>query len=185
MITAIKQYTQESMEKDIEAFKNQINKMRTNRASPNLLYGLMIKCYGSTKKLHQLANIITEDSRTLAITVFDPTLVPAVEKAIMSSCLGLNPFSKRSLIRVSFPPLTEERRKNLIKILHNDAEKRRISIRRLRRDANIKLKILLKNKEISEDNERCAQDEIQKLTNNFIKIIGHISEEKEKELMIF
>ncbi|MFP3013495.1 MAG: ribosome recycling factor [Arsenophonus sp. NC-QC1-MAG3] len=185
MINKIKKDAQERMWKSVESFKNQINKIRTGRASPSLLDGIMVKCYGSATPLRQLANITTEDSCTLAITVFDRTLAPAVEKAIIASDLGLNPSSAGTIIRLSLPPLTEERRKNLIKVIRNDAEQGRVSVRNRRRDANDKIKILLKDKKISDDLERRAQDEIQKLTDNYIMKIDESLEEKEKELMEF
>lgn len=185
MINEIKKDAQERMGKSVEALKSQINKVRTGRASPSLLDGIMVEYYGAATPLRQLANITTEDSRTLAITVFDRTLAPAVEKAIMASDLGLNPSSAGSIIRVPLPPLTEERRKDLIKVVRNDAEQGRVSVRNARRDANDKIKALLKDKEISEDDERRAQDEIQKLTDNFIKKVDEALEQKEKELMEF
>ena len=185
MINEIKKDAQERMEKSVEALKSQISKVRTGRASPSLLDGIVVEYYGAATPLRQLANITAEDSRTLAITVFDLTLTPAVEKAIMSSDLGLNPSSAGTIIRVPLPPLTEERRKDLIKVVRNDAEQGRVSVRNARRDANDKIKALLKDKEISEDDERRAQDEIQKLTDNFIKKVDEALEQKEKELMEF
>jgi len=185
VINEIKKDAQERMEKSVEALKSQINKVRTGRASPSLLDGIMVEYYGAATPLRQLANITAEDSRTLAITVFDRTLAPAVEKAIMASDLGLNPSSAGTIIRVPLPPLTEERRKDLIKVVRNDAEQGRVSVRNARRDANDKIKALLKDKEISEDDERRAQDEIQKLTDNFIKKVDEALEQKEKELMEF
>lgn len=185
MINEIKKDAQERMEKSVAALKSQINKVRTGRASPSLLDGIMVEYYGAATPLRQLANITAEDSRTLAITVFDRTLAPAVEKAIMASDLGFNPFSAGTIIRVPLPPLTEERRKDLIKVVRNDAEQGRVSVRNARRDANDKIKALLKDKEISEDDERRAQDEIQKLTDNFIKKVDEALEQKEKELMEF
>lgn len=185
MINKIKKDAQGRMEKSVEALKSQINKVRTGRASPSLLDGIMVEYYGAATPLRQLANITADDSRTLAITVFDRALAPAVEKAIMASDLGLNPSSAGTIIRVPLPPLTEERRKDLIKIVRNDAEQGRVSVRNARRDANDKIKALLKDKEISEDDERRAQDEIQKLTDNFIKKVDEALEQKEKELMEF
>ncbi|HGJ5873957.1 MULTISPECIES: ribosome recycling factor [Arsenophonus] len=185
MINEIKKDAQERMEKSVEALKSQISKVRTGRASPSLLDGIVVEYYGAATPLRQLANITAEDSRTLAITVFDRTLAPAVEKAIMASDLGLNPSSAGTIIRVPLPPLTEERRKDLIKVVRNDAEQGRVSVRNARRDANDKIKALLKDKEISEDDERRAQDEIQKLTDNFIKKVDEALEQKEKELMEF
>lgn len=185
MINEIKKDAQERMDKSVEALKSQINKVRTGRASPNLLDGIVVEYYGAPTPLNQVANVVAEDGRTLAITVFDRTLAPAVEKAIMASDLGLNPSSAGAIIRVPLPPLTEERRKDLIKVVRGDAEQGRVSIRNIRRDANDKIKALLKDKEISEDDERRSQDEIQKLTDMFIKKIDEALTLKEAELMEF
>ena len=173
------------MEKSVEAFKNQISKIRTGRASPSILDGIMVEYYGAATPLRQLANVTVEDSRTLKINVFDRSLSQAVEKAIMSSDLGLNPSSAGSDIRVPLPPLTEERRKDLIKIVRGEAEQGRVAVRNVRRDANDKVKALLKDKEISEDEERRSQDEIQKMTDAYIKLVDAALAEKEKELMDF
>lgn len=185
VINEIRKDAETRMDKCVEAFKNQISKVRTGRASPNLLDGIHVEYYGSATPLRQLANIVVEDSRTLAITVFDRTLGPAVEKAIMASDLGLNPMSAGTVIRVPLPPLTEERRKDLIKVVRGEAEQGRVSVRNVRRDANDKLKAQLKDKTISEDEERRAQDDVQKLTDGFIKKIDAALAEKEKELMDF
>nr|WP_241098590.1 MULTISPECIES: ribosome recycling factor [Providencia] len=173
------------MEKSLEAFKNQISKVRTGRASPSLLDGITVEYYGSATPLRQLANVTVEDSRTLAISVFDRSMSPAIEKAIMASDLGLNPSSAGTVIRVPLPPLTEERRKDLIKVVRGEAEQGRIAVRNVRRDANDKVKALLKDKEISEDDERRSQDDIQKLTDNFIKKVDESLAQKEAELMEF
>ncbi|GAB7269287.1 hypothetical protein DZS_06800 [Dickeya ananatis] len=180
VINEIRKDAETRMDKCVEAFKNQISKVRTGRASPNLLDGIHVEYYGSATPLRQLANIVVEDSRTLAVTVFDRTLGPAVEKAIMASDLGLNPMSAGTVIRVPLPPLTEERRKDLIKVVRGEAEQGRVSVRNVRRDANDKLKAQLKDKTISEDEERRAQDDVQKLTDGFIKKIDAALAEKEK-----
>ncbi|WMY94779.1 MAG: ribosome recycling factor [Arsenophonus sp.] len=185
MINKIKQNTQVRMQKNIEALKIQMNKVRTGRASPALLDGILVKYYGTSTPLKQLANIIAEDARTLAITVFEPTLIPLVEKAIIQSDIGLSPYSKGTIIRVSLLPLTEERRKKFIKIVRNSAEYARVSIRNIRRDANDKIKSLLKYKKITQDNERVAQNDIQKLTDIFIKKIDEELHIKEDELIKF
>lgn len=185
VINEIKKDAQERMDKSVEALKSQINKVRTGRASPALLDGIVVEYYGAPTPLNQVANVVAEDGRTLAITVFDRTLAPAVEKAIMASDLGLNPSSAGTIIRVPLPPLTEERRKDLIKVVRGDAEQGRVSIRNIRRDANDKVKALLKDKEISEDDERHSQDDIQKLTDMFIKKIDDALALKEAELMEF
>ncbi|CAI2473816.1 Ribosome-releasing factor [Serratia liquefaciens] len=173
------------MEKSVEAFKNQISKIRTGRASPSILDGIMVEYYGSATPLRQLANVTVEDSRTLAINLFDRSLGSAVEKAIMASDLGLNPSSAGSVIRVPLPPLTEERRKDLIKVVRNEAEQGRVAVRNVRRDANDKVKALLKDKEISEDEDRRSQDDVQKLTDAYIKLLDAALADKEKELMDF
>ncbi|CAK6496146.1 Ribosome-recycling factor [Pantoea sp. Nvir] len=185
MINDIKKDAETRMDKCVEAFKNTISKVRTGRASPSLLDGIVVEYYGTPTPLRQLASVTVEDSRTLKINVFDRSMGPAVEKAIMASDLGLNPNSAGSDIRVPLPALTEERRKDLIKIVRGEAEQGRVSVRNVRRDANDKIKALLKDKEISEDDERRTQDEIQKMTDARIKNVDAALAEKEKELMEF
>ncbi|MBK0090990.1 ribosome recycling factor [Erwinia sp. S59] len=185
MINDIKKDADTRMEKCVDAFKNQISKVRTGRASPSLLDGIMVPYYGTPTPLRQLASVTVEDSRTLKINVFDRSLSPAVEKAIMASDLGLNPSSAGTDIRVPLPALTEERRKDLIKVVRGEAEQGRVSVRNVRRDANDKIKALLKDKEISEDDERRSQEEIQKMTDGYIKNVDVALAEKEKELMDF
>ncbi|MNM09978.1 Ribosome-recycling factor [compost metagenome] len=185
VINEIRKDADSRMEKSVEAFKNQISKIRTGRASPSILDGIMVEYYGSATPLRQLANVTVEDSRTLAINLFDRSLGSAVEKAIMSSDLGLNPSSAGSVIRVPLPPLTEERRKDLIKVVRNEAEQGRVAVRNVRRDANDKVKALLKDKEISEDEDRRSQDDVQKLTDAYIKLLDAALADKEKELMEF
>ncbi|WP_224214026.1 ribosome recycling factor [Vibrio metschnikovii] len=183
MINEIKKDAQERMDKSVEALKSNLSKIRTGRAHPSLLSGLSVEYYGASTPLSQIANVIAEDARTLAITVFDKELTPKVEKAILMSDLGLNPMSAGTVIRVPLPPLTEERRRDLVKIVRGEAEGGRVAVRNIRRDANNDLKALLKDKEISEDEERKAQDEIQKLTDAAVKKIDDILAVKEKELM--
>lgn len=185
MINDIKKDAEIRMEKCVEAFKNHISKIRTGRASPGILDGIMVDYYGSSTPLRQLAQVTVEDSRTLAISVFDRSISAAVEKAIMTSDLGLNPSSAGATIRVPLPALTEERRKDLIKVVRSEAEQGRVSVRNVRRDANDKTKALLKDKEISEDEDRRSQDEIQKMTDMFIKKVDAALAEKETELMDF
>jgi len=185
VINDIKKDAETRMDKCVEAFKNTISKVRTGRASPSLLDGIVVEYYGTPTPLRQLASVTVEDSRTLKINVFDRSMGPAVEKAIMASDLGLNPNSAGSDIRVPLPALTEERRKDLIKIVRGEAEQGRVSVRNVRRDANDKIKALLKDKEISEDDERRTQDEIQKMTDVRIKNVDAALAEKEKELMEF
>lgn len=183
MIDEIKVDAQERMDKSVEALKGSLSKIRTGRAHPSLLSGISVEYYGAPTPLNQVANVIAEDARTLAITVFDKELAPKVEKAIMQSDLGLNPMSAGTVIRVPLPPLTEERRKNLVKIVRGEAEGGRVAIRNIRRDANGDLKALLKDKEISEDEDHKAQDEIQKLTDIAVKKVDEVLAVKEKELM--
>ena len=171
------------MEKSVDALKVQLTKVRTGRAHPSLLDGISVSYYGTDTPLRQVANVSIDDARTLAITVFDKSMAAAVEKAIMASDLGLNPMSAGTVIRVPLPPLTEERRKSLVKLVRNEAEGGRVAVRNIRRDANDDLKTLQKDKEISEDDERRATDEIQKITDSFIKRIDEVLAEKEKELM--
>lgn len=183
MIKQISESANERMNKSVEALKQTLTKIRTGRAHPALLDGLQVDYYGSSTPLKQLGSIIAEDARTLAITVFDKSMTQAVEKAIMTSDLGLNPMSAGTVIRVPLPALTEERRRDLVKIVRNEAEQARISVRNIRRDANAEIKALLKAKEISEDDDRRSQDDIQKLTDAAVKKIDQILEVKEKELM--
>ncbi|MEG3134900.1 ribosome recycling factor [Rouxiella sp. T17] len=185
MINDIRKDAEIRMGKCVEAFESHIGKIRTGRASPSLLDNIMVEYYGAKTPLRQLANVVAEDARMLAVTVFDRSISAAVEKAIMTSDLGLNPMSAGATIRVPLPPLTEERRKDLIKIVRGEAEQGRVSVRNVRRDANDKLKALLKDKEISEDEDRRSQDEIQKMTDIFIKKVDVALSEKEAELMDF
>jgi ribosome recycling factor len=185
VINEIKKDADSRMEKCVEAFKTHISKIRTGRASPSILDGIMVEYYGSATPLRQLAHVTVEDSRTLAINLFDRSLGSAVEKAIMASDLGLNPSSAGSVIRVPLPPLTEERRKDLIKVVRGEAEQGRVAVRNVRRDANDKVKALLKDKEISEDEDRRSQDDIQKMTDAYIKLLDAALADKEKELMEF
>ncbi|MDH3000716.1 ribosome recycling factor [Chelonobacter oris] len=185
MINDIKQDSEQRMEKSIEAFKSQISKIRTGRAHPSLLDGIQVEYYGAATPLRQLANVVAEDARTLAVSVFDRSLIQAVEKAILTSDLGLNPASAGMTIRVPLPALTEERRRDLTKIVRAEAEQGKVAVRNIRRDANDQIKALLKDKAISEDDERKAQDMIQKLTDIYVKKVDEALAEKEKELMEF
>jgi ribosome recycling factor len=174
---------EQRMQKSVESLRSQMSKVRTGRAHPSLLDGVMVNYYGSDTPLKQLANITTEDSRTLALTVFDKSSTQAVEKAIMSSDLGLNPASAGSVIRIPLPPLTEERRRDLVKIVRNEAEQGRVAVRNIRRDANSDVKELLKEKEITEDEERAAEEQIQKITDKYVKQIDEALKAKEQDLM--
>ncbi|WP_220492750.1 MULTISPECIES: ribosome recycling factor [unclassified Pseudoalteromonas] len=171
------------MQKSVTALGSQLSKIRTGRAHPAILDGIMVSYYGAPTPLNQVANVTIEDSRTLAIGVFDKSLAQAVEKAIMASDLGLNPMSAGTVIRVPLPPLTEERRKDLIKIVRAEVEGGRVAVRNIRRDANGDVKALLKDKDISEDEARQSDDAIQKLTDKFIKEMDTLLAAKETELM--
>ena len=183
MINDIKQDAKERMTKSVESLKSQMSKIRTGRGQPALLDGITVDYYGSSTPLRQVANVVAEDSRTLAVTVFDRSMIQAVEKAIMTSDLGLNPCSAGTTIRVPLPPLTEERRKDMIKLVRGEAEQARVAVRNVRRDCNADLKALLKDKDISEDDDRRAQEDIQKLTDGFVKQVDDLLAAKEKELM--
>ena len=185
MINEIKQDGQARMEKSLEALKSHISKIRTGRAQPSLLDGLQVEYYGSPTPLRQVANVVAEDARTLAVNVFDKSLISAVEKAILTSDLGLNPSSAGTTIRVPLPPLTEERRRDLIKIVKSEGEQGKIAVRNVRRDANDQIKALLKDKEISENEQHKAEEEIQKLTDSYVKKVDEVLAAKEKELLDF
>ncbi|ACA87548.1 MULTISPECIES: ribosome recycling factor [Shewanella] len=183
MLNEIKKDAQDRMDKCVEATKTQMAKVRTGRAHPSLLDSIKVPYYGSLTPLKQVGNVSIEDSRTLAISVFDSTMIPAVEKAIMSSDLGLNPMSAGATIRVPLPALTEERRKDLIKVVRAEAENGRIAVRNVRRDANSDVKALEKEKECTEDDVHRSEDEVQKFTDAHIKLIDEILAAKEAELM--
>lgn len=183
MIEDIKKDAKDRMGKSVESLKTEMSKIRTGRAHTSLLDHVMVEYYGSDVPISQVANIAIEDSRTLTVTPWEKPMVQAVEKAIMTSDLGLNPMSAGAVIRVPMPPLTEERRRDLVRVVKGEAEQGRVAIRNIRRDANGDLKDLLKEKEISEDEERKAEDEIQKLTDQHIQLIEEVLTVKEKELM--
>ncbi len=183
MIDDIKMDAESRMSKSIDSLKDEMAKVRTGRAHPSLLDHVNVESYGSMVPLSQVANIGIEDSRTLTITPWERTMVQVIEKAIMTSDLGLNPNSAGTVIRVPMPALTEERRKDLVKVVKGEAENSRVAIRNIRRDANSSLKTLQKDKDISEDDERRGQDEIQKLTDQYIKSIDEILANKEHDLM--
>ena len=171
------------MQKSIEALKSDMTKIRTGRAHPSLLEHISVKYYGSDTPLKQVANVNVVDARTLGIHAYDKSSIPDIEKAIMNANLGLNPVTAGETIRVPLPPLTEERRKDLIKIIRSEAEKARIAIRNIRRDANSSCKELVKEKLISEDDERKAEESIQKLTDEQIASIDKSLEIKEAEML--
>ena len=183
MIDDIQSDAEERMEKSLEALGQNFNKIRTGRAHPSILDGIRIDYYGAETPLNQMASINVEDARTLAVSVFDKSITPDVEKAIMKSDLGLNPSTAGDVIRIPMPMLTEETRKGYIKQARAEAESARVSIRSARRDANGMLKELVKEKEISEDDERRGQDQIQKLTDAFVAKVDAALSAKEADLM--
>lgn len=183
MIVDIQKRTAERMKKTIEALKHELAKIRTGRAHPSLLEHVTVNYYGNEVPLSQTANITVEDARTLSITAWERNMIPVIEKAILTSDLGLNPVTAGTVIRVPLPPLTEQRRRDLIKVVRHEAENGRVAIRNIRRDANNELKAALKDKLISEDEERRSQEQIQKLTDQYIKEIDAVLEEKEADLL--
>lgn len=171
------------MQKAIENLHNEFNKLRSGRAHPSLLDQIQVDYYGSQSPLSQVSNISVEDARTLTVTPWDRQMVAAIEKAIRTSDLGLNPATSGTVIRIPLPALTEERRKDLVKVVRHETEGARVSIRNIRRDANTAIKALLKDKTISEDDERRLEDQVQKVTDDFIAQVDKMLEDKEKDLM--
>jgi ribosome recycling factor len=185
MIKNIKKDTSIRMGKSLDSLRTELAKIRTGRAHPSLLEHVHVDYYGSEVPISQAANVSVEDARTLAVTAWDKTMVAAIEKAIMTSDLGLNPISAGTTIRIPLPALTEERRLSLGKVVHHEGENSKIAIRNIRRDANHHLKELLKNKEISEDDDHRAEQDIQQITDTHVKSADAIVAVKEKELMEF
>ncbi|MAZ88474.1 MAG: ribosome recycling factor [Cellvibrionaceae bacterium] len=183
MIEDIKQDTQERMTKSVEALGNNFNKIRTGRAHPSILDGVSVNYYGADTPLNQVANVSVLDARTLSVSPWEKQMTPEIEKAIMKSDLGLNPVTTGDLMRIPMPPLTEETRKGYIKQARSEAEGARVSIRNVRRDAIGDVKELLKEKEIGEDDDRRAQDDIQKITDKFVAQVDAALAAKEKDLM--
>jgi ribosome recycling factor len=183
MIAELKKSTEQRMGKSIEAFKNDLSKVRTGRAHTGLLDHVMVDYYGTPTQLNQVAKVTLLDSRTIGVTPFEKKMAQAVEKAIRESDLGLNPAASGETVRVPMPSLTEERRKELIKVVKHEAENARVAVRNLRRDAIHHLKEALKKKEVSENDERRAQDDVQKLTDRHIGEIDKLLQQKETELM--
>jgi ribosome recycling factor len=183
MIADVKKSTEQKMHKSLEALKVDLGKVRTGRAHAGILDHVMVDYYGTPTAINQVANINLVDSRTIGVQPWEKNMLAKVEKAIRDADLGLNPVSQGELIRVPMPPLTEERRKELIKVVKGEAEAAKVAIRNVRRDANGTLKDLLKDKDISEDDERRAQDEIQKLTDRNIAEVDKILHAKEADLM--
>ncbi|MGA0266025.1 MAG: ribosome recycling factor [Lysobacterales bacterium] len=183
MLEDIKRDTRVRMNKSLEALIRELAKIRTGRAHPSLLEHVQVEYYGSLVPVSQAANVTVEDARTLAVTAWDKTMVAVIEKAILSSDLGLNPNTAGNVIRIPLPPLTEERRVELGKVVHHEGENAKIAIRNIRRDANHHIKDLLKEKEISEDDDRRAEQEIQNITDANITKVDEIVAEKEQELL--
>ncbi|MFL3023745.1 MAG: ribosome recycling factor [Methylophilaceae bacterium] len=180
----IKQNTNSKMQNSLEALKSDLSKIRTGRAHTGILDHLTVDYYGSQTALNQVAGVTLGDATTINIQPYEKTMIAAVEKVIRESDLGLNPATSGDLIRVPMPPLTEERRKELIKVVKSEGENTKIAIRNARRDANDALKKLNKDKEISEDDERRAQDDIQKTTDQFIANVDQLVDVKEKDLLV-
>ena len=179
----IRKIAEEKMIKSVESLSSSLMRLRTGRAHTSLLDHISVDYYGNKSPLSQVANVGVEDPRTLSVTVWDKSMVESVEKAIMESNLGLTPNSAGTLIRIPIPPMTEERRKDLIKVLKSEAEGAKVAVRNLRRDALAKYKELVKAKEMSEDDERKAGDQIQKLTDKYVASMDNIVKDKESEIM--
>ncbi|MEE9334711.1 MAG: ribosome recycling factor [Granulosicoccaceae bacterium] len=183
MINDILKDGEARMGKSVDALESELGKMRTGRAHPSLLEHIKVDYYGSDTALSQVANINTEDARMLTVTPWEQSMVQAVEKAIINSDLGLNPNTAGTVIRVPVPPMTEERRRDMVKVVKSEAENARIAVRNIRRDANSDLKELEKEKEISKDDLRKSEESVQKLTDKAIANIDSVLQKKEAELM--
>ena len=183
MLAELKKTTEQKMQKSLEALKTDLGKVRTGRAHTGLLDHVMVDYYGNPTQVNQVANITLVDARTIGVQPYEKNMVGAVERAIRDSDLGLNPASQGELIRVPMPMLTEERRRDLIKVVKAEGENAKVAVRNIRRDANNHLKDALKKKEIAEDEERRTQDEIQKLTDRFVAEIDKALVAKEADLM--
>jgi ribosome recycling factor len=183
MIADLKKTTEQKMQKSLEALKADLGKVRTGRAHTGLLDHVMVDYYGNPTPVNQVANVTLIDARTIGVQPWEKNMVGAVEKAIRDSDLGLNPATQGEMIRVPMPMLTEERRRDLIKVIKSEGENAKVAVRNIRRDANNALKDALKNKEIAEDEERRTQDEIQKLTDRFVGEIDKALAAKEVDLM--
>ena len=183
MIADVKKSADQKMHKTLEALKTDLGKVRTGRAHSGLLEHIMVDYYGTPTPLKQLANLSVPDARTIAVTPYEKRMAPVIEKAIRDSDLGLNPSTTGDMVRVPMPPLTAERRKELTKVVKHEAENAKVAVRNVRRDANTHLKELVKDKKISEDDERRGQDEVQKLTDRYIAEIDKVLHAKEADLM--
>lgn len=183
MLAQIRKDAEQRMHKSVETLQNELSKIRTGRAHPSLLEHIHVDFYGSEVPLNQAANISIEDARTLTVTPYDRSMTGKIEKAILTSDLGLNPATAGQVIRVPLPPLTEQRRQELGKVVHHEGEQAKIAIRNIRRDANQHLKEGLKDKSLSEDDERRGESEIQQLTDKYVAQVDEKVAAKEKELM--
>lgn len=183
MIEDIKKEAEDRMKKALDALGVAFAKIRTGRAHPSILDSVMVSYYGVDTPLKQVANISVEDGRTLAVSAWEKPMVPAIEKAIISANLGLNPSTSGDLVRVPMPALTEETRRDMVKLAKSDAESARVSIRNARRDGNSMLKELLKEKEITEDDLKRGEDQMQKLTDSYVAKVEQMLQEKEADLM--
>ena len=183
MLDDVKKDAIERMQKCVVAFKNELKRLRTGRAHPSLLEHIRVEYYGNEVPLQQVSNITLEDARTLMVTPWEKNMVGVIEKAIMKSDLGLMPNTAGTVIRVPMPPLTEERRRDLTKVVRHEAENARVAVRNVRRDVMNELKEMLKEKMVSQDEDRRAQDDVQKLTDKYVAEIEQVLAEKEKELM--
>ncbi|MGC1386484.1 MAG: ribosome recycling factor [Steroidobacteraceae bacterium] len=183
MLEEIKKDAAQRMQKCVSTFRDQLKKLRTGRAHTSLIEHIKVDYYGSEMPLNQVANIAAEDARTLTVTPWEKAMVPIIEKAIFKSDLGLTPNTAGQLIRISMPALTEERRRDITKVVRSEAESARVSVRNVRREVMNQLKEMLKEKQIAQDDDRRAQDDIQKLTDKHVAEIDHAMADKEKELM--
>jgi len=183
MIADVKKSAEQKMQKTLEALKVDLGKVRTGRAHTGLLDHITVDYYGTPTPLKQVANLTLPDARTIAVTPYEKRLAPVIEKAIRDSDLGLNPSTVGEVVRVPMPALTQERRKELIKVVKHEAESAKVAVRNVRRDANTHLKELVKDKKASEDEERRAQDDVQKLTDRYIAEIDKVLHAKEADLM--
>jgi len=183
MLDEITKDAKTRMIKSVEALKNEFSRIRTGRAHPSILEHVKVSYYDNNTPLNQTANIAIENSRTLTVTPWDKSMVPAIEKAIISADLGLNPVTAGTVIRVPMPPLSEERRKGLVKVVRDEAEQTRVAVRNIRRDANQDIKELLKEKMINEDEQHRGEAGVQKLTDQFIADVDAVLDRKEKDLL--
>ncbi|HXR92835.1 MAG TPA: ribosome recycling factor [Steroidobacteraceae bacterium] len=183
MLDDLKKDARERMTKCVQNFQSDLKKLRTGRAHPSLIEHLRVDYYGSEVPLQQVASISVEDGRTLVVSPWEKTVVQAIEKAIHKSDLGLNPMTAGTIIRIPMPPLTEERRRDITKVLRHDAENARVAVRNVRRDVMNDIKELLKEKLVSQDDERRAEVEVQKLTDKYVADVDQLLAAKEKEVM--